>query len=156
MNHTNDFLLIRPDGTMERRRCSGTDTERLEQLHAALDTTVLSMVHLGERHAGYLCDEGKLRNLPPNSVATALWRHLAELPDDFPDYIAGTFLVVGTHDANGEHTGYDFDPDDAVEKLAWQLCIAQRISARGHVTVVHYSKRSSNGNETTSGNADTN
>ena len=128
---SNDYLLIRPDGTMESRRCSGTDRERLDQLLAALDTHVLSMVHLGERHAGYLCDEGKLRGIEPNVPATLLWRRLAELPEDFPDYIAGNLLVVGTRDVNGEHTGYDYSPDDEVERVAWHLCIAQRITMKG-------------------------
>jgi hypothetical protein len=121
-----EYLLIRPDATMERRRGSQNGGE----LQEAIGGGPLECVALDRAHAGYLDEEGKLKGFPVNPVATELWKRLRGLPEHFPDTVNGNFLICGCLNEDGENDGYDYTVSDEVERLAWLLCIECRIAWR--------------------------
>ena len=59
---------------------------------------------------GYVDDEGLLRGLPLNPVATAIFGRI----------LAGTCVVVGSLNPQGESDGEDYDvPEDALARISW-------------------------------------
>jgi Domain of unknown function (DUF3846) len=71
------------------------------------------------RAEGYVNEEGKLVGLPPNPVATRLWKyHLAEQDyDELLDFVAGGLVIVGPLGEDGETTG--LTPEYERWLLAW-------------------------------------
>lgn len=76
----------------------------------------IEAVPMDKRHVAYIDEEGKLKRLPPNPVATLMWRiwhpHVT-------DIICGPCLIVGrVHPKTGEVDGEDHEHDQAILTLA--------------------------------------
>lgn len=68
----------------------------------------------------YIDEEGKLKGLPPNLIATSLMRSIG--PGLWPDdSICGTMVIVGNNDVNGEYDGEEHDVPDAVIKQVMEF-----------------------------------
>lgn len=83
-------------------------TNMLAELQREVSGYIESVPLLHDQISGYINEEGKIHDLPPNVLATAIAR-LGR-----GDYIAGTMVVVGACDAQGEDTEV---PDDLVETI---------------------------------------
>ena len=85
----------------------------------------IEAVQMDERHVAYIDEEGKLKRLPPNPVATLMWRiwhpHVT-------DILCGPCLIVGrVHPKTGEVDGEDHEYDQAILTLARSIARPMRV-----------------------------
>jgi len=76
----------------------------------------IEAVQMDERHIALIDEEGKLKGLPPNPVATILWRVWHPHVDDI---LCGPCLIVGrVNPETGEVDGEDYEHDQTILTLA--------------------------------------
>jgi hypothetical protein len=73
----------------------------LKVLQSAVDGWVQA-IDLTAKETMWMNEEGKLDGLPPNSIATSIWR---EIFKGSPDYVAGNAVITGGVDDEGETIG---------------------------------------------------
>jgi len=75
----------------------------------------IEAVQMDERHLAYIDEEGKLKGLPPNQIATLLWRVWHPHVEDI---LCGPCLIVGrVNPETGEVDGEDHDHDQVILTL---------------------------------------
>jgi len=91
-------LKITVQGTMEQVEINGYD-----ELKGHLDGGYLEGLRLTDDASAFIDEEGKMKGLPFNVIATELCSRLQVglAPTDF---ISGTMIVVGAPDEDGEST----------------------------------------------------
>jgi len=94
----------------------------------------IEAVQMDERHLAYIDEEGKLKRLPPNPVATLMWRiwhpHVT-------DILCGPCLIVGRVDPKtGEVDGEDHEHDQTILTLARSIASQMRMRVDGLDTCV--------------------
>jgi len=100
-------IAIRTDGTIERVEIDG-----LKSMQAVVGG-YLEMAPLTNKHFTLYCnEEGKLKGLPFNSVATVL----ADTCRNWRDPLVGDVLIMGPTDSNGGDTD--------VGEHVWELATA--------------------------------
>jgi hypothetical protein len=91
-------IKITADGTVEQVEINGYD-----ELKGHLDGGYLEGLHLTDDASAFIDEEGKIKGLPFNAVATELCSRL-QVGLASTDFISGTMLVVGAPDEDGEST----------------------------------------------------
>lgn len=69
------------------------------------------------------CDEeGKLKQSPPNNLATVFWRNTSRSAVPFPDILVGNVLVFGPVDDEGNLTSIENVKLDYIDYLIKGIC----------------------------------
>lgn len=89
----------------------------LNSLKAELDGGWLEGLRFTDDSFAFIDEEGKLKQLPINVLATELCAKY-EVGLNPSDVICGTFIIVGTLNKNGKHDGKNHDaPHILVEQI---------------------------------------
>lgn len=91
-------ILVQVNGTVTAK-----DFPDFKAYQAAVGGWVEAFPLRGAGMVAIVNEEGKLRNLPYNPMATALAVVLGGIAS--PDYIVGDMVLVGSADRNGDETG---------------------------------------------------
>lgn len=102
--------LIRIDPNGSVALCNGDSKSIREAVGGHIE-----LVGMGDKHCGYLHEEGKLIGLPVNEIATRVWCLLNSIPfEETPDILVGPVVIFGTLDENGEPDGDEHSPGRVV------------------------------------------
>jgi hypothetical protein len=95
-------IIIPPGGEPAEERVISQDLQNLQSLVGGYIEAVSTMYDEGGvPQAIFWCnEEGKLRDLPVNSRATALWYAIEGGPTG--DYLSGTVILSGGSDPDGD------------------------------------------------------
>jgi len=110
MSSTKTMILIKTDGTVSEIPNTG-----YESIVAAIGGGFLEAISMGDGHAAYIDEEGKLKNLPVNPVATFLWYKRLQ---PMNDWLCGDCVIVRSVNDEGELDGEDYTPCPEIRKTA--------------------------------------
>lgn len=102
MSNNKTMIRITTDGTVTEIPNTG-----YESIREAIGGGYLEIVPMGAAHGAYIDEEGKLKSLPVNRIATLLWYKRFGYRDDM---LCGDCVIVRTVNENGEHDGEDHSP----------------------------------------------
>lgn len=91
-----EILIIKTDGTVERETLSGNGSEQFAMIQKAVDGWVERVPLEDYTLLMWVNEEGKVRGLPANRLATLLWEK---------EYGIGTDVMVGNVVITGDDTG---------------------------------------------------
>ena len=107
------MILIKTDGSVSEIPNTG-----YESIRAAIGGGYLEAIPMGDGHAAYIDEEGKLKNLPINNVASFLWyKRLRPMND----YLVGDCVVVRSVNDEGELDGEDYSPLPEIRETAERI-----------------------------------
>jgi hypothetical protein len=113
MSSTKTMILIKTDGTVSEIPNTG-----YESIKTAIGGGYLEAVPMGNDHSAYIDEEGKLKNLPINPVATFLWYKRLRPMNDF---LCGDCVIVRSTNDDGELDGEDYSPRPEIRTTAEQI-----------------------------------
>ena len=127
MSSTKTMILIKTDGTVSEIPNTG-----YESIVAAIGGGFLEAIPMGNGHAAYIDEEGKLKNLPINPVATFLWYKRLQPMGDF---LCGDCVVVRSVNDEGELDGEDYTPCPEIRKTAEEIRAMDDLARCHFVTI---------------------
>lgn len=124
MSSTKTMIRITTDGTITEIPNTG-----YESVKAAIGGGYLEAIPMGEGHSAYIDEEGKLKGLPINPVASFLWYKRLSPMNDF---LVGDCVIFRSVNDNGEMDGEEYSPLPEIRE------IAERITAMDHLARVAF------------------
>jgi len=117
---TKTMIRITTDGSISEIPNTG-----YESIVAAIGGGYLEAIPMGEGHAAYIDEEGKLKNLPINPVASFLWYKRLRPMDDF---LVGDCVIVRSVNDEGELDGEDYSPLPEIRETAERIASMDDLS----------------------------
>ena len=100
---TMNCVKISPDGTVEYLEVSDNSADQYKQINSQLGGDYLEGLQLSSSAFAYIDEDGKMKELPPNPIATELCAQLGTGLSR-SDFISGTMMIFGAADKDGENT----------------------------------------------------